>query len=148
MKGPTRKRGFTLIELLVVIAIIAVLAALLLPALSRSKAQARRVYCANNERQIGLALRLYVDDFHKYPAYAWSSLTPSQAMYLDRSALWDATLLPYARGNVAVFFCPVIRGTNVNADINWNYLWNYPGAPMPRHLGRLLPNRSYGVNSP
>lgn len=73
-----RKRGFTLIELLVVIAIIAILAAMLLPAMSRAKQKSQGVSCMNNHRQLAMAWRMYVEDSRDVLPYA-SSMSGASA---------------------------------------------------------------------
>ena len=72
-KNPNTCGGFTLIELLVVIAIIAILAAMLLPALSRAKAKAQGITCMNNHRQLAMAWRMYAEDSRDILPYGSTS---------------------------------------------------------------------------
>jgi prepilin-type N-terminal cleavage/methylation domain-containing protein/prepilin-type processing-associated H-X9-DG protein len=110
-----RHRGFTLIELLVVIAIIAILASILFPVYSRARAKARQAKCLSNLKQLGLAFKMYIDDFDEcipphndnvppYPAYDWR---------------WDTLplrLFPYTRSS-EITKCPEDRE------------WRPPGTP-------------------
>ena len=91
-----------MIELLVVIAVIAILAAMLLPVLTRAKASARSVECKNHLHQMGLALGMYVGDFHKYPYYRYEGANQGYDLY------WEDALALYYPLNWtnASYHCP------------------------------------------
>jgi prepilin-type N-terminal cleavage/methylation domain-containing protein len=151
MKSPTQ-RAFTLIELLVVIAIIAILAAMLLPALAKAKMQGKRVRCISNQKQLAVTWMLYVSDNNDWVPFNGNSQSPTtgvkfwvQGAFFDPNQNSDRFMLDPAYAQFAnylkttkVYTCPTdvltvkvngvdqpkLRSYSLNAYVGWTGPWD------------------------
>jgi len=128
------KRGFTLIELLVVIAIIAILAAILFPVFARARENARKANCQSNLKQIGTAIRMYVQDYdERFPTALiagaipgdYTNSIPYMIVAERQNQGYPVLLAPYVK-NTRVFWCPSdTSGPTTTATAQVSYFYHH-----------------------
>jgi prepilin-type N-terminal cleavage/methylation domain-containing protein/prepilin-type processing-associated H-X9-DG protein len=116
-----KHRAFTLVELLVVIAVIAILAALLLPALSQSKVSSERISCLNNLRQIDLFMEFYTGDNNEvFPAHRNQGLSTDDAS-ASVTNWWGTTITADNGQGSKVFHDPALKGPRIDDGVAWEW---------------------------
>jgi len=145
-KSSLYRCGFTLIELLVVIAIIAILMAIMMPALQRVKEQAQEMMCRANLKQYGLAQNIYLDDYDSRYPYAWISLvqTEQPVAGYQRYCRWHDPRYP-ADGP----FWPYLKEDKVHLCPSFKVLAKSEGQRHPNHVqaNPIVPYYSYSMNA-
>jgi len=127
--------AFTLIELLVVIAVISILAALIFPVFSKAREKARQTACLNNERQLGMAIMQYTEDYDE----CLPRRTPASELYS-----WKYEITPYLK-SIDVFRCPSNPSSN---KPDWNTHFHYQAAGVPTYAVSYEANRGNGDDEP
>lgn len=143
------RSGFTLVELLVVLAVIAILMSLLMPALHKAREEGRNIACANQQRQAGMCINLYMNDYNNFFPPGQISWLNSWQTILNKQGYLTQTALTRCPSAVAVPSSWVIRGYGMNCNAEtWKMTDGSRPGLMESTSDPMVPKRLNAVERP